>query len=71
MHDAVRLEAAGKPTAVIVTTEFVHEAHVQREALGMIDLEPVVVTHPLSTLSAEQLDERARQAFDQVAKAWS
>ena len=71
MHDAVRLEAAGKPTAVIVTTEFVHEAHVQREALGMIDLEPVVVTHPLSTLSVEQLDERARQAFDQVAKAWS
>ena len=71
MHDAVRLEAAGIPTAVVITTEFLHEAHMQREALGMPDLDPVVVSHPLSTLSAEQLDERAREALDQVARAWS
>jgi hypothetical protein len=70
MHDAIRLEAAGKPSAVIVTTVFVHEAHMQREALGMKDLDPVVVAHPLSTLSEEQLDERAREALDQVARAW-
>ena len=69
MHDAVRLEAAGIPTAVIVTTEFLHEAHMQREALGMRDLDPVVVAHPLSTLSNEQLDARAREAFDQIEKS--
>ena len=71
MHDAVRLEAAGIPTAVIVTTVFEHEARVQREALGMRALEPVIVAHPLSTLSSEQLDERAKEALDQVLRAWS
>lgn len=71
MHDAIRLETLGIPTAVIVTTVFVHEAKVQREALGMTALEPVVVTHPLSTLSAQQLGERAIEALDQVVRSWS
>jgi hypothetical protein len=70
MHDAIRLEAAGTPTAVIITTVFEHEAHMQREALGMVNLEPVVVAHPLSTLTDEQLDERAREALAQVARIW-
>ncbi len=70
MHDAIRLEAAGIPTAVVVTTPFVHEARVQREALGMTGLEPVVVAHPLSTLSSEELDRRAEQAVDQVLRVW-
>jgi len=71
MHDAIRLETSGVPTAVLVTTVFLHEAKVQREALGMNDIEPVVVTHPLSTLSSEQLDERAAEALEQVVRAWS
>ena len=70
MHDAIRLEAAGIPAAVIVTTVFVHEASVQREALGMPELEAVIVAHPLSTLSSEELDLRAGEAVDQVLKAW-
>lgn len=37
----------------------------------MLDLNPVVVTHPLSTLSSEQLDERAREALDQVVRIWT
>ena len=56
---------------MIVTTVFLHEAKVQREALGMTALEPVVVAHPLSTLSNEQLEERATEALDQVVRAWS
>jgi hypothetical protein len=34
MHDTVMLEAKGRPTAVIVTSEFVLEAETQRDALG-------------------------------------
>jgi hypothetical protein len=71
MHDAIRLESAGIPAAVIVTTVFLHEAKVQREALGMSALEPVIVKHPLSTLSSEQLDERANEALEQVIRIWS
>ncbi|MEK6709114.1 MAG: hypothetical protein AABZ64_00900 [Nitrospinota bacterium] len=69
MHDAVELEGAGVPTAVIVTEAFLHEAQVQRAALGMEGVEPVVIAHPLSTLSGAQIEERARQAAPQVKRA--
>jgi hypothetical protein len=42
----------------------------QRAALGMDALRPVVVTHPLSTLTAEQLDARASEAAPQVLDIW-
>jgi hypothetical protein len=70
MHDAISLEALGVPTAVIVTTTFVREARVQREALGMTDLVPVVIEHPLSSLSEEELRNRAAQALGQVLAVW-
>jgi hypothetical protein len=53
-----------------VTTEFLHEAEVQRDALGMPDLAPVVIDHPLSTLSDAQIDQRAEQAAGQAAAWW-
>ncbi|MBT3766023.1 MAG: hypothetical protein HOB79_00510 [Rhodospirillaceae bacterium] len=66
MHDGITLETAGRPTAVIVTTEFVHEAEVQRAALGMTDLVPVIIDHPVSTLSETELDARAESAVTQA-----
>ena len=66
MHDGFSLESLGVPTAVIVTTEFLHEARVQREALGMTGLVPVVIQHPLSSLSDEEIRGRAAQALEQV-----
>ena len=58
------------PAAVVVTTTFVHEARVQREALGMKDLIPVVIEHPLSSLSDEEIRGRAAQALGQVIAVW-
>jgi hypothetical protein len=60
----------GRPTAVIVTTEFLHEAEVQRDALGMGDLALVVVDHPLSTLTEAEIDARAGQAAGQCIAIW-
>lgn len=68
MHDGVALEEKGLPTAVVVTDVFLHEAHVQRKALGMDELEPVVITHPLSTLKEEEIEERAQQIIPQMEK---
>jgi hypothetical protein len=48
-----------------VTTEFLHEAEVQRDALGMHDLTPAVIQHPLSTLTDEEIEQRAQQAATQ------
>jgi hypothetical protein len=60
----------GRPTAVIVTTEFLHEAEVQRDALGMCDLVPVVIDHPLSTLIEAEIEVRAEQARRQCVAVW-
>jgi hypothetical protein len=70
MHDAIELEARGVPTAVIVTSEFVREARVQREALGMAGVIPVVIAHPLSSLTDEQIQARAAAALPQVLAVW-
>jgi len=51
-----------------VTQPFLHEAKMQRLALGMTALEPSVIDHPLSTLSDEEIMARARQAATQVKK---
>jgi hypothetical protein len=43
---------------------------VQRAALGLPDLMPVVIDHPLSTLSESEIDARAAQAAAGAAKVW-
>ena len=70
MHDSVMLEAAGRPTAVIVTKEFKVEADTQRDALGMTGLEAVVIDHPLSSLTDTEIAERIAQALPQIERAW-
>ena len=55
---------------MVVTTEFVHEAEVQRAALGMPELNLVVIDHPLSTISDDEINVRAAQAAEQAAKVW-
>jgi len=60
----------GRPTAVVVTIEFLHEAEVQRDALGMHDLAPVVIDHPLSTLSEAEIEARAEQASVRCVAVW-
>ena len=55
---------------MIVTTEFVHEAEVQRDALGMHDLAPAVIDHPLSTLTEAEIEARAEQAARQCINLW-
>lgn len=70
VNDAVRLEDAGLPTVAIVTTEFEHEARLQRESRGMAGLEPAVATHPISSLTLEQLDGRAAEIAPQARRIW-
>ena len=55
---------------IIVTTEFRHEAEVQKAALGMAELQPVVIQHPLSTLTDDEIGARAADAAAQAVKIW-
>jgi len=70
MHDTVMLESRGRPTAVIVTSEFVLEAKTQRDALGMAGLDAVVIAHPLSSLTDEEIGRRIEQALPQIERVW-
>ena len=70
MHDTVELETRGLPTAMIITTEFQLEAQVQRDALGMSALDPVVIEHPLSSLTNDEIVQRAVQAVPQIKSVW-
>lgn len=68
MHDGIELETLGRPTAVIITKEFITECTTQRAALGMTGLEPVIVDHPLSSCTDEEVRHRAKQAAEQVKR---
>jgi hypothetical protein len=70
MHDSVMLEAKGRPAAMIATSEFVLEARTQRDALGMTGLEPVVITHPLSSLTEDEIARRIEEAVPQIERVW-
>ena len=70
MHDSVMLEAKGLPTAMIATSEFVLEAGTQRDALGMTGLDPVVIAHPLSSLTDEEISRRIEEALPQIERVW-
>ena len=51
-----------------MTDAFLHEADVQRAALGAEGLEPVVIAHPLSTLTDEEIAARAAEAVAGVRR---
>jgi hypothetical protein len=69
VHDAVRLERRGIPTAVVGTEPFLDEAIEQARVLGMPDLRIVTVPHPVQLLTHEQVGELADAALvDVVAR---
>jgi hypothetical protein len=66
VHDAVRLERRGIPTAVVGTEPFIDEAIEQARVLGMPELRIVTVPHPVQLLTREQVEELADRALDEV-----
>ena len=66
VHDAVRLERRGIPTAVVGTEPFIDEALEQARVLGMPDLRIVTVAHPVQLLTQEQVGELADRALAEV-----
>ena len=42
----------------------------QRDALGMPDLAPIVIDHPLSTLTDAEIDQRVEQAVPLCLAVW-
>ena len=68
VHDAVRLERRGIPTAVVGTEPFLDEAIEQARVLGMPGYRAVLIPHPVQLLSPEELDALADDIVDRVLK---
>jgi hypothetical protein len=70
IRDAVALEKLGVPSAAVITTEFVRETQLTRQALGMPDFEPVVIDHPVSSITQEEIAARVRQIRESAERIW-
>ena len=66
VHDMVRLERRGVPTAAVGTEPFLDEALEQARVLGMPDARLVLVPHPVQLLSPAALDALAEGALHEV-----
>ena len=71
MHDLVDYESRGVPSVMVATSEFVHAAQTQAEALGMPDLaeRSVFVSHPVQDATNEEMRIKARDAIDEIVSA--
>jgi len=71
LRDGIALEKLGIPSAVIITTEFLRETELTRAALGMPGLMPVVVDHPISSITADEMAARVGQVVAQAGRIWT
>jgi hypothetical protein len=70
IRDAVALEKLGIPSAAIITTEFERETELTRTAIGMPGLIPIVIDHPVSSITQAEVEARAAQVALQGPKVW-
>jgi hypothetical protein len=68
VHDLVRLERRGIPTAGVGTIPFADEALEQARVLGMPDLRMLLVPHPVQLLDPAQLDTLADAALSRILR---
>ncbi len=71
VRDGIALERLGVPSAVIITTEFLRETELTRGALGMPGLQPVVITHPVSSITDAEVASRVAQIVTQAQTVWT
>lgn len=66
MADGTIFERKGIQTAAILTDTFRRPGDAMARVQGFADFRYAVITHPISSLSAAQVRERAEQALPQV-----
>ena len=70
IRDSVALERLGLPSAAIITTEFEKETVLTRTAIGMEGLIPVVIDHPVSSITQTEVESRAARVAEMAPKVW-
>ena len=70
VRDSIALERLGVPAACIITTKFERETELTRAAIGMTGLRPVVIDHPVSSITAEEVAARVAVITRQAQAVW-
>src|SRR3954468_11981901 len=70
VRDSIALERLGVAAACIITTEFERETELTRTAIGMPALRPVVIDHPVSSITTEEVAVRVGQIATQAEAVW-
>jgi hypothetical protein len=66
LHDAIAAERQGVPAIAVMTERFVSAAQLMCRALGMPNYRFVVVGHPISSASDDELSRYARMTITQA-----
>jgi hypothetical protein len=62
IRDSVALEKLGIPSAAIITTEFERQTELTRTAVGMQGIVPIVIDHPVSSITQAEVDAVLRRS---------
>ena len=66
MADGTVFEKRGIPTAAIITHTFTASANAMARRNGFPDYRYAMIPHPLSSLSPEQVRQRAREVLPEI-----
>ena len=66
VHDVIRLEKLGIPTAAVATDAFFDEATVQARLLAMPDYAMIWLPHPVTVVEEEGIRRLAREAASRI-----
>lgn len=68
VHDVIRLEKMGIPTAAVATDAFLDEAVDQARLLAMPDYPMVWLPHPVAIVDEDGIRRLAREAASAIVK---
>jgi hypothetical protein len=60
----------GVPSAAVITSEFVRETELTRTVLGTRGLTPIVIDHPVSSITQAEIECRVAQIATQAPAVW-
>ena len=63
MHDSIKSEQLGIPSISIMTSKFVSAAEMMSRALGAEEYPFVIINHPISSASKDELNIQASVAI--------
>jgi len=66
LHDVIDLESRGTPAVTVATEPFMNSANAHALAYGRPDQQSARVSHPLSGISRDDVEQRADEALPPI-----